>query len=421
MALPALNHGSQRNENRFIKTICRVLPLLPVALGLGLSFAKAEVAERTIDEIKTEAVARAQRGAYPMLGLDPADVGEAFKLINTRDRDEWAKGFSTIAEGYLRKAETAANPKDASANYVKAWRLFYFAQWPTPNSDGKKLAYSKALGAYLKHAATLDPPMERVVIPFEGKQIVGYLRLPKTSSGPVPVVLAISGLDSRKETVAETYNALIDKGVGYLAIDSPGTGEAPVKVNVDSEKMFSRAIDYLVSRPEIDKSRILVHGVSFGAYWATKVAILEKARILGAVAQSAPVHTFFSEKFTREGTLGNREYLFDLAPAFISVVDGVSNVEDLARVFPKMSLQTQGLLDRPTSPMLIVAGVKDTQVPMVDQDLLLHTGDVPKDAWINPMGGHLGREAKGWTDPVIFRQVIMPWELRLIAQSKPTQ
>ena len=35
-------------------------------------------------------------------------------------------------------------------------------------------------------------------------------------------------------------------------------------------------------------------------------------------------------------------------------------------------------------------------------------GDVPKDAWINPSGGHLGREKNGWTDPVIFQKVIAP-------------
>jgi len=35
-----------------------------------------------------------------------------------------------------------------------------------------------------------------------------------------------------------------------------------------------------------------------------------------------------------------------------------------------------------------------------------------------PVGGHLGREPRGWTDPVIFTKVIMPWELQLIAQSR---
>jgi esterase FrsA len=77
-----------------------------------------------------------------------------------------------------------------------------------------------------------------------------------------------------------------------------------------------------------------------------------------------------------------------------------------------------GLLQKPMAPMLVVGGVKDTQVPIADLELLMRSGDVPKDAWINPSGGHLGREARGWTDPVIFSKVIIPWELRLIEQSQ---
>ena len=40
---------------------------------------------------------------------------------------------------------------------------------------------------------------------------------------------------------------------------------------------------------------------------------------------------------------------------------------------------------------------------------LLSSGDVPKDAWINPQGGHLGRQVGVWPDPRIFKQVILPW------------
>jgi len=47
--------------------------------------------------------------------------------------------------------------------------------------------------------------------------------------------------------------------------------------------------------------------------------------------------------------------------------------------------------------------------------LLLNGGDVPKEAWINPQGGHLGRQAKVWPDPVIFREVIIPWLTRKLA------
>lgn len=385
---------------------------------LGIASLHAQVPERAIEEIKSESLARAQRGAYPLGGLDPADVQDALNGIQTRDRDEWASAWSKVADRYYRAAQTARTTADAAANYQRAWRLFYFAQWPVPNSAGKRQAYDRAIDAYLQYAKTFDAPMEVVRIPFEGKTITGYLRLPKGAQAPVPLVLAISGLDSRKETVAESYAQLLSHGVGFFAVDGPGTGQAPIQVSKTADRMFTAVLDYLQTRPEIDRSRIIVSGVSFGGYWASKLAITERHRLLGSVAQSPPVDAFFSERFLREGTMGNREYLFDLAPAFISVFEGAQSIDDLARLMPSMSLKAMGLLDRPTTPMLIVTGARDTQVPIADTELLLRSGDVPKEAWINPRGGHLGREAHGWVDPVIFSKVIVPWELRLIADSK---
>jgi hypothetical protein len=84
---------------------------------------------------------------------------------------------------------------------------------------------------------------------------------------------------------------------------------------------------------------------------------------------------------------------------------------------PKMSLIHQNLLGKPMSPMLILAGVLDTQVPIEDEYLLLSKGDVPKEAWINPRGGHLGRQVGVWPDPLIFKQVIIPW---LVKTLEPT-
>jgi esterase/lipase len=396
-----------------LKRLC-----LPIIMGLAFMSSHAQVRERTIEEIKIEAQARAERGAYPLGGLDPADVKEALSLIRTRDRDEWAKGWSTIAKRYMAAAAKAQTPAEVSNAYKRAWRLYYFAQWPVPASAGKKEAYANALNAYLKYAQTLDPPLEVVKIPFEGTEIVGYLRLPKEAKGPVPLALAISGLDSRKETVAETYSEILKHGIGFFAVDSPGTGQAPIKVSPTADRMFSAVLDYLQQRPEIDKSRIFTHGVSFGGYWATKIAVTEQKRLIGSVAQSPPVDTFFSEKFLREGTLGNREYLFDLAPAFVNVFEGANTIDDLARLLPNMSLLKLGLLDQPAAPMLIVTGAKDTQVPMSEVDLLLRSGNAPKEAWINPAGGHLGREPRGWTDPVIFSKVILPWEVRLVEQTR---
>ncbi len=387
----------------------------------GLVFAGAALAqERTLDEIKTEAIKRAENGMYPLIGLDPGDVKEAFASIKTSDYDEWAAAFMKVADRYMAEAKALekTDPAKANADYIRAWRTYSFGRWPVPASSGKQRAYAKALEAFLAHAKFMDPPLEVVRIPFEGSEIVGYLRLPKNVKGPVPVVIAISGLDSRKEDLSENFGAVIPHGIGFIGIDSPGTGQAPIKASENAERMFSRVIDLLQTRPEVDKTRIGVDGQSFGAYWATKLAILEHARLKAVVAQSPPADATFQKDFLLNKTLGNREYLFGLGPALMSIFEGAKTVDDLATVFPKMSLVSQGLLGKPTAPMLIIAGALDTQVPISDAYLILSSGDVPKEAWINPQGGHLGRQVKVWPDPVIFREVIIPWLVRKLGAER---
>jgi hypothetical protein len=372
--------------------------------------------ERTLDEIKAEAIHRAENGMYPLIGLDPGDVREALASVKTRDKDEWAAAFMGVADRYFDEAKSLekTDPVKANADYIRAWRLYSFGRWPFPASPGKQRAYAKAIEAFLAHARFWDPPLEVVHIPFEGSEIIAYMRLPKNARGPVPLVIAVNGLDSRKEDLSESFSAILPFGVGFLAVDGPGTGQCPIKASPTADRMLSRVIDYLQTRPEVDKTRLAVHCVSWGAYWATKLSIVERARLKGASAQSPPVDTFFQKDFLMNSLLGNREYLFDQVPALMNIFDGVTTVDELGANLEKMSLVKQGLLGKPTTPMLIIAGVLDTQVPISDIYLLLSKGDVPKDAWINPSGGHLGRQVKVWPDPLIFKQVIIPWLVRTL-------
>jgi esterase FrsA len=394
--------------------------LLLVISLVGAAFTTTGVAqerrERTIDEVRLEAIHRAEVGQYPLIGLDPADVKEAFENIHTADKDEWAAGFMRVADRYFNQAKSLeqSDAMKANAEYIRAWRLYSFGRWPIPASAGKQRSYEKALEAFLDHAKFFDPPLEVVRIPFEGKEIIGYLRLPRNAKGPVPLVIAVNGLDSRKEDLTESFSAILPFGIGYLAVDGPGTGQAPIKVSETAERMLSKVIDYAQSRPEIDKNRIALHGVSWGAYWAAKMAIVERGRLRGASAQSPPVDLFFQKDFLMNHLLGNREYLFDQVPALMNILEGVHSLEEMGEFLPKMSLVHQGLLGKPMAPMLIIAGVLDTQVPIEDEYLLLNKGDVPKEAWINPRGGHLGRQVGVWPDPLIFKQVIIPWLVKTL-------
>ena len=81
-----------------------VFLLLSLVATTNAVFAQ-EKQERTLDEIKTEAVHRAENGMYPLIGLDPGDVSEAFTSIHTKDKDEWAAGFMRVADRYMNEAK----------------------------------------------------------------------------------------------------------------------------------------------------------------------------------------------------------------------------------------------------------------------------------------------------------------------------
>ena len=109
---------------------------LLVAGIAGFASMKAQAqGERTLDEVKAEAQARADRNGYPLIGLKPDEVREALGRLHSLDRDEWAASWSEIGDRYMAKKD-----------YEGAWRYYSFDRWPQPNSPGKQRAYEKALG-----------------------------------------------------------------------------------------------------------------------------------------------------------------------------------------------------------------------------------------------------------------------------------
>ena len=93
-----------------------------------------------------------------------------------------------------------------------------------------------------------------------------------------------------------------------------------------------------------------------------------------------------------------------------AAVYGTRTLEDFLAYGPRLSLVSRGLLDKPSAPMLLVNGERDTQQPIGDLYLMMKYGD-PKDTWVNPVGGHMGRSPQ-WSSRQIFERVVMPWIVR---------
>lgn len=392
---------------------CRSLPqalALVAALMVATPLAAQSWGPRALEELKAETQRRADRNLPPIAGIKPDDARAALAQINSLDRDMWAAAWSSNGERYMKQAQSLekTSPNEARDAYYHAWHNFSTGRWPTEKlSPGKQKAYERSLEAFAAYGRLLDPPIETVRFPFEGKQVTAYLRLPK-SVRPAPIVFGINGLDSRKEDVIARVDDFLKQSIGVFAIDMPGTGQSPVLVDIGSERLFSAALDWLQTRKDVDSKRIVVQGRSWSGYWAALMAYTEKDRIRGAVVHGVGIHGYFDSAFQKK-SFSTREYLFDIFPARATIY-GAKTEEDYLAYGPKLSLLTRGFLDKPAAPMLLVNGERDTQQPIADLYLMMKHGD-PKDVWVNPAGGHMGRSAD-WSSRDIFTKVVLPWIVR---------
>ncbi len=383
---------------------------LSAGFAAGLSMATAQLAPpRTLEELKTEIQERADRKAYPLSQLEPGEVREALSALKSQNRDEWAAVWGAIGDRHLTKAKSLEGSDKAGAAkaFEHAMEYFMFARFPLEDSPGTFKAYDKALEAFAGYARSIEPPIETVKFIHEGKDITGYLRKPAGVAKP-PVVLTIGGLDGRKENAAIRNAGFLNQGIAFFAMDMPGTGQTRILIEPGAEKVFSSALDTLQKRPDIDGARVAVYGGSWGGHWSARVAYTEKDRIRGAVVQGGPVHGYFQPEWQKKA-LGTREYLFGLFEARAAVY-GVKTLDEFLAYGPKMSLVDAKWLQKPSAPMFLINGARDTQIPISDLYVMMRSGS-PKEAWINPEGGHMGR-MRTLSDQQIFDTVTLPWIVR---------
>ena len=357
--------------------------------------------------------ARADRGQYPIPGMNPNDAREALARLKRLDKDDWATTWMEQGDKYMMAASAAGSSDCTKARefYLTAWRLYNFGGWPARDSRARNSSYRKSIEAYRGYARLLEPAAELVEIPFEGKMIVGYLRLPQRP-GPHPMLISIGGLDQYKEFSALTLEALVlERGIGFFAVDMPGTGEAPVALDVGAERMYSKLIDVLSARSDLDPKRIAVFGASAGGYWSALLAQVEQSRLKAAVVMGAPIDHYFDADWQRK-SWGTPEYLFGLRDTRMFVYGAKTEEEFLAKM-ATFSLKKRGVLDKPWTATLIGNGAKDSQVPISDVYIALERGS-PKFAWISPAAGHVGMGA-GYSLDRVYREAVIPWLTQQLA------
>lgn len=278
---------------------------------------------RPFDEVRQTMLQRAETNRNPFYYTPCDEVKRLLARLDSTEPESWAKAFTAAGEPYEEKAnraEAAGVVRAAVRNYLIAYNFFHVGWYPAPGSPGKLLAYRRSVDTYLKAARFFDPPLERVEIPFkarpgEGEIAVGYLRRPKEVQCP-PVVVIWGGIDAYKEE--RQVDLYLAAGMATLAIDIPGTGEAPLAGSEDAERLWDDVFDWIGKQSTLDNKRIGVVGASTGGYWAAKLAHTHRERIKAAVNHGGMAHFAFTSKWIAEAQRG--EYPFELAESLAMTV-----------------------------------------------------------------------------------------------------
>jgi dienelactone hydrolase len=363
---------------------------------LVIDVAQVRAQERTLDEVKQEVLRRAPR-INPFEGIKREDAEAIVKSLTSTDRDHWAEQWCRVGLKYEAEGDALAkqngDAKKLGELYEMAFNYCRIGRYPVASTPSKKEAYRNSVRMYLKFAKYAEPPIQIVEVPFEGGKLTGYLQIPRGVQKP-PVVMHWGGVDGWKEDRQGASATLRRQGLASLAVDMPGTGGNPVLyTDPKAERTLSVFIDHLLTRSDVDGTRVGVWGGSYGGYWAAKMAYVEAKRIKGAVFHGGNVHLGFQEKWLVPAlTQTASTYLLGPASLFEarSQALGVKTLDEFLKAAPKLSLVAQGLIDQPSAPILGVNGKLDDQAPVEDIYLLMEHG-TPKEARIYPLGGHMGR------------------------------
>ncbi|MBJ3775456.1 alpha/beta hydrolase family protein [Acuticoccus mangrovi] len=187
--------------------------------------------------------------------------------------ENWCAAWSAEGERHARlaaAAEDADHPVTAGEAYARAALFHHFAQFMLFDDLGqKRAATARKLAAFQKAAPLLDPPAKRLVIPFEGAALTGYLRVPGEARGSVVIV---PGSDSTKEEFPAFEAHFLRRGLATLSLDGPGQGEGrclgPLRPDITAA--VAVAIDAL--RAAGAPRKVALVGMAFGGHLALRAA-----------------------------------------------------------------------------------------------------------------------------------------------------
>jgi dipeptidyl aminopeptidase/acylaminoacyl peptidase len=252
-----------------------------------------------------------------------------------------------------------------------------------PGAELRQITHSPHPGVDL--ATLIRPRLERFKA-HDGLELTGWMYIPRDFRAPGPCVLSFHGGPEAQERpfLNHTYQGLLANGIAVFAPNvrgSSGFGKTFVHLDdgpkrVDGVRDIQACVDHVVHTAVADPKRIGITGLSYGGYM-TMAGITEfPDAFAGAVCVCGIVNflTFFKHTQPWMAAISKSEY-----------GDPDTQRELLEALSPINKL------DNVKTPLLVLHGANDTNVPLVEAEQMvdeLRKRKVPVEAVIFPDEGH---------------------------------
>ncbi len=274
------------------------------------------------------------------------------------DGESWYAEWRRLADRCATQggdAEAAGHPIAARNAYLRATNYYRACEYGLMPADPRRRdSFVKCEESFQRAGRYFAPPLEIVRVPYEGTTLPAYFLRPSDLRTRWPVLIAFGGLDSFKEEIYFRFTrGTLERGIACMLVDGPGQGAAIRHQNLttryDYEVPVGACVDYLLTRTDVDPSRIAVSGGSLGGYYAARAAAFEPrlAAAISSAAQWDLAKSWRARNFAEN----------DPAAPQIKWVFGTDTVGEALKVAERFTLE--GVIDRIRCPYLIIHGSHD--------------------------------------------------------------
>jgi len=217
-----------------------------------------------------------------------ADIEECLATasrIREGDFERWYAEWKKTADHFRAEGDkslAAGHNVTAREAYYRAatyYRTAEFFLHGNPSDPRIPDTWGKSRDAFRDAIALDTVPYEIVAIPYENTTLPGYFYKVDNSGRSQPLLIVQTGFDGCQEELHPYAMEGIKRGYNVLTFEGPGQGAVIRKQHLpfrpDWENVITPVVDYAVSRPDVDKDRIALWGISLGGYLAPRGAAYE--------------------------------------------------------------------------------------------------------------------------------------------------